>query len=215
MTKLNLDNSFGVRVPDTYSEYKALLDLLTDNGVQVTDELFYNPGYYPDSAQSAEWYIATSGAYNAQCWHYLGVVRHGDELVTYVSDSIERYQICYDSVDDMLQALTEKSDEGVVLSDRIKGFDGFEVTLRCGSRTVKFGDCSQIAIGNKAHDPLPELSCLRTLEQVNEALKDDSVTILWSTADGSLIRPHHLSWEIKLAQAANMMQEGIYVAAKK
>ena len=216
MTKLNIGSGFGVRVPSTYREYKDLLDLLKDNGVQVKDELFYSPEDYPDSEQSTEWYMQTPGVYNARCWDYWGVVLQGDELVTYLSDSQETYNPLYDSVDDMLQARTKKPEPEVSLNDRIKGFDDFGVTLRCGDQTVTFGDFSQTQLGNKADDPIPELTCLRTLEQVKEALKDDSVTILWGLGEnGGLIKPTHLSREVKLMQVADMMQKGVYVAAKK
>ena len=115
-----------------------------------------------------------------------------------------------------MQALAEKSSEGVDLSDRIEGFDAYEITLTVGNKTVSFTSASKAALGNKANDPIPALKCLRTLEQVDEALKDDSVTILWGGGNkGVLIRPTYLSQESKLAHVATMMQHGVYVAAKK
>lgn len=216
MTKLNIDSGFGVRVPATYREYKELLDLLKDNGVQVKEELFYDPEYYPDSVQSRAWYMMESEAYNARIWNYWGVIRQGDKLVTSLADGHEPYPVLYDSVGDMLQALTEKSSEGVDLSDRIEGFDAYEITLSVGDKNVSFTSASQAELGNKANDPIPALTYLRTLEQVEEALKDDSVTILWGLgSNGALIRPTHLTQDITLTQVARMMQQGIYVAAKK
>lgn len=216
MTKLNIDSGFGLPVPSTYHEYKEVLGLLKDNGVQVKEQLFFSPEYYPDSTQDTTWYMRTQDVFNARRWNYWGVIRQGDELVTYLSDKQETYPTLYESVDAMLQALTEKSSEGVDLSDRIVGFDSFKVTLSVGNKTVSFTSASQAALGNKANDPIPTLTCLRTLEQVEEALKDDSVTILWGMgSNGVLIRPTHLSLESKLVQVATMLQQGIYVAAKK
>lgn len=216
MTKLNIDSGFGLRVPETYREYKELLDLLEANGVTVKDKLFFSPEDYRDSVQSVAWYMTTPDSYNARYWNYWGVLRQGDELVTYLSDNQETYPVLYESVDDMLRDLAEKSSEGVNLSDRIEGFDDYEITLTVGDHTVSFTSTSNAALGNEANDPIPALTCLRTLEQVAEALQDDSVTILWGWGkNGALIRPTHLSQNVKLESVANMMEEGIYVAAKK
>mgnify|MGYP000551358385 CR=1 FL=1 len=216
MTKLRIGSGFGVPVPSTYREYKYLLDLLTSNGVLVQDELFYDPEYYLYSEQSKLWYERNHHAYKANLWEVYGVIERDGELVTLVSDDKGNYSTAYDSVEAMVQARTKTADEEVVLSDLIKGFDDFDVTLRVGGKTVSFGAYSQAHLGNRANDPFPELTYLRTLEQVEAALKDDSVTVLWGVGNGGgLIKPNHLTREVKLMHVADMMQEGIYVAAKK
>ena len=217
MAKLNTGSGFAVKVPKTYREYKDLIDLLTSNGVIVDEELYYHPDIYPDSEQTEEWYQQNHSAYRADYWIYFGVVERGGELVTHLSsDTAVNYLKRYASVEDMVQERAEKPEQGVDLSDRIEGFDAYEVTLSVGNKTVSFTSASQAELGNKTNDPIPALTCLRTLEQVEEALKDDSVTILWGLgSDGVLIRPNHLSRESKLVQVATMMKQGVYVAAKK
>lgn len=216
MTKLNINSGFGLRIPETYREYKELLDLLKYNGVQVQEQLYYNTTDYPDSEQCRLWYEDSFDVYRADIWKYWGVVVRGGKLVTFVSDSQESYYTVYDSVEAMVQERAEKSEQGVDLSDRIEGFDAYEITLSVGDHTVSFTSASNAALGNEANDPIPALTCLHTLEQVAEALQDDSVTVLWGWGKkGVLIRPDHLSQGVKLESVANMMKQGVYVAAKK
>lgn len=225
-----MKTSLFMLMPKDREQYLAVMSILKEHNVLIAEQVHY--GGLADK-------YADGPIYHASSFKYFGV-RSGTG--TYVTDlashfinpvesvdatdlnSIKAWAEANYPIDNEEQASEEPSEEPseapaepkLSIPGTLLGFDECEVILHSGKHTVRFNTASQAALGNQPSDPVPALTCITTLEQLADAIDDDSVIVLWGvSSDGALIKPFHLYPKATLSSARNMMKQGVYVAAKK